>query len=1089
MRLALRLLSITFLAVLVAFPGVLGMRAAGQGTASISGTAVDASQAAVAGGRVTLVNADTGLTRTADTSDQGFFIFTDLTPGNYALKAEKQGFKGWEQKAIVLAVGQSLTVNPRFAVGEATEQVEVTEAPPLIITSSSNISQVVDSSQIEELPLNGRNALQLVSLVPGVVSTGAAGQFGATQLTFSSSGGRDIDTNFNLDGGININAFYGIANEYPNPDALQEFAVTSRNYSAKGGRGSTDVSAVTRSGTNHLHGSAYEFLRNTSLDARPYFSNPDSAIPAFHRNQFGASVGGPILRDKLFYFLSYQGTQQSGGPGLQVYTTVPLAERTGDFRDQKSAIIDPRTGQPFPGNIIPADRITAQATAFYQKFLPAPNQGTNFYQFPNVGTSAQHQGVLKIDYQLTPKDLLTGRYYIDDVPQVGYGNGSGAALSTSWLSDLPTRFQNTTLGEVHTFSPRLLNDFRFSYVRSAFGLFPRINFSLAGLGYGVNTGNAFSKYGLSPDSQISVGGAFSAYPGAPTRDIIPTTHIADNVSWVKGNHSVNAGIEIYKNRINENQNFFTGGALDFNGQFSGVGASDFLLGLFDSYTQIGGLSSRLHQVLPAAYVQDDIKLAHHLTVSAGVRWDVATGYNSEQNQLLHFAPGQQSRVFPLATPGLLFPGDPGVPKNVTGTRWNDIAPRLGVAWDVRGDGRTAVRAGFGTFFVPLTRGITFNRLTLIQPFTLQVQINGGDAQNIFGGAPYNGVNPFPRPTGNNPAQLKLLPFVPTAGESSLPTNMKTEASYEWSLSLQQALWRQGVLEADYVGSSSSHLTTSAESNPAVYIPGSTNGMANSTSSNTQQRRLAPQIGSVNSILNVLSSNYNSLQLTFSQRFAHGTSVRSSYTWSKALGVGGAETEGSNGPRDPFNYRLDYGPLGFDITHLWVSSVIWQPFDRFHFSPLVHQVAAGWQLSGIINVQSGSPLTIYSGQDNSLVGIGSDTADVVPGISPRAQNSGKSQQFQHWFNTAAFKYNAVGTFGTSSIGSLRNPGYVNFDLNAQKNFKFYERYGAEFRSSFYNAFNHANLNGPCNYVSCGNVFGQISSTSNPRVIEFGLRLTY
>jgi hypothetical protein len=1083
-----RLITTTLLSSLTLFLLFVGTSLA-QGTASISGTAVDSSQAAVAGSRILLTNVDTGLTRTSTTSDQGFYVFTDLTPGNYTLKAEKTGFKSWEQTSINLTVGRSLTINPQFVVGSTTEQVEVTEAPPLITTSGSNISQVVDSLQIQELPLNGRNALQLVSLAPGVVSTGTAGQFGATQVTFASSGGRDIDTNYSLDGGINIDAFYGIANEYPNPDALQEFAVSSRNYSAKSGRGSTDVSAVTRSGTNSLHGSLYEFLRNTSLDAKPYFTSPGSATPNFHRNQFGGSVGGPIVRDKLFYFLSYQGTQLSGGPGLQVYTTVPLAQRTGDFSGQPTPIIDPQTGKQFPGNVIPTNRITAQATTFYQKFLDAPNQGNNFFQFPNVGTSAQHQGIAKVDYQLTPKDLLTVRYYIDDVPQVGYGNGSGAALDTKWLSDLPTRFQNTTIGEVHTFSPQLLNDFHYSYVRSSFGLFPRIDFSLSGLGYGVSTGNAFSKYGLSPDSQVSVGGAFSAYPGAPTRDIMPTTHIADNVSWVRGNHNINAGIEIYKNRINENQNFFTGGALDFNGQFSGLGASDFLLGLFDSYTQIGGLSSRLHQVLPSGYVQDDIKLAHRLTLSAGVRWDIVTGYNSEQNQLMHLAPGKQSTVFPLATIGLLFPGDAGVPKNVTGTRWNDLAPRLGIAWDVTGSGKTSLRAGFGTFFVPLTRGITFNRLTLIQPFTLQVQINGGDAQNIFAGPPFNGVNPFPRPTGNNPAQLKSLPFVPTAGESSLPTDMKTEAAYEWSLSVQQALWRHGVIEADFVGSSSSHLTTSAESNPAVYTPGSVGGNPISTPSNTQDRRLYPQIGSVNSILNVLSSNYNSLQLVFNQQFAKGASVKSAYTWSKALGVGGAEGEGSSGPRDPFDYRLDYGPLDFDVVHNWVTSFIWEPFAGHDFKPTIKPFAAGWQLGGIATLRTGTPFTVYSGHDNSLTGIGADTADLVPGVSQHIDNRNKADEFAHWFNPAAFTENAIGTFGNVSHNSLRNPGLVNVDVNIQKNFKFYERYGVEFRSSLYNAFNHANLGGPCNSVTCGSVFGEISSTSDPRVIEFGLRLTY
>lgn len=1059
----------------------------GQGTSSISGTTTDTSQAAVANGHVTLTNTDTGRISVTTTSPEGYFTFPNLTPGNYSLKVEGSGFKAWQQTAIQLEVSQSVSVNPELSVGTQSEQVEVTTAGQLIDTSSSNISQVVSSKQIEELPLNGRNALQLVSLAPGVVSTGTSGQFGATQIGFSSSGGRDIDTNYSLDGGININPFYGIANEYPNPDALQEFAVTSRNYTARFGRGSTNVSAITRSGTNKFHGSVYEFFRNTVLDTYPYFAQKR---PDFKRNQFGASIGGPIRHDKLFFFLSYQGTAQSGSPGRQTYTTVPLAQRTGDFSGQSTPIIDPKTGQQFSNNKIPANRITSQAIAFFQKYLPVPNQGADTYSFANVGTLSQHQAIAKMDYQLTAKDLVSVRYYMDDVPQVGYGGGSGSALDTTWLSDQPTRFQNTTISEAHTFNPHLLNDVHFTYARSSFGLIPRINFSLAGLGYGINTQNAFTSYGLVPDAALSVGGSFSAYPGAPTRDIMPTTHIADNLFWNRGRHNFNFGFELYKNRINEIQNYFTGGSLNFNGSFtkSNVGAADFLLGLFNSYTQIAGLSARLHQVLPSGYIQDDIKLNPRLTVGAGVRWDVITGYNSEQNQLMTLRPGTQSTVFPLAPVGLLFPGDSDVPKNVTGTRWNNIAPRLSIAYDVSGNGKTSLRAGFGSFFIPLTRGITLNRLTLIQPFTLQVGISGGDATNIFAAPPFNGVNPFPHPTANDPEALKNLPFVPTASESSMQVNMKSQVSYQWSLSLQQALWKNGVGEFDYVGSSASHLTTSFEANPAVYIPGSTNGTPNSTISNTQSRRRYPLIGGINSIGNILSSNYNSFQIALNQQVTHGVFIKSAYTWSKALGVAGAQSEGSNGPRNPNNYRLDYGPLSFDTRHNSVTSFLWQPLDGHKFNPIANQLAAGWQLGGILTMRTGTPFTIVSGQDNSLTGIGQDTADYVPGVSPNISGQVKTNQ-PLWFNRDAFGQNAIGTFGQVSRNSFRNPGYVNVDVNIQKNFRIAERYGVEFRSSLYNAFNHANLGGPNANRSSAN-FGKITTVANdPRVVEFGLRISY
>ena len=295
-----------------------------QGTASISGTVVDTSQSAVPGSQVTLTNAGTALARSTTSSEQGLFEFPDLPPGVYKLVVSKAGFKVWSQSAVSLSVAQHITLYPQLQVGSATQTVEVTAEAAFLTTNTSTLSGVVESQQIEQLPLNGRNALQLQALEPGVVSTGTGGQFGAQQVTFTASGGRDIDTNYTLDGGINVDPFYAISNNYPNPDALQEFSVSSRNYSARFGRGSADVSAVTRSGTNTFHGSAFEFLRNTKLDATPFFS---STVPAFHRNQFGGAIGGPIIKNKLFFFGSYQGTQRSGSPGEQTYTTIPMVQR------------------------------------------------------------------------------------------------------------------------------------------------------------------------------------------------------------------------------------------------------------------------------------------------------------------------------------------------------------------------------------------------------------------------------------------------------------------------------------------------------------------------------------------------------------------------------------------------------------------------------------------------------------------------------------------------------------------------------------------------------------------------------------------
>lgn len=1060
-----------------------------QGTASISGTVVDASQAAVAGSQVTLTNLGTAQARTIASSDQGLFEFPDLPPGVYKVTVNKTGFKAWEQTSITLAVAQHITLYPALQVGAATEQIEITAQAAFLTTDTSTLSGVVESQQIEQLPLNGRNALQLEALEPGIVSTGTGGQFGATQVTFMSSGGRDIDTNYTLDGGINVDPFYAISNNYPNPDAMQEFSVSSRNYSAQFGRGSTDVSAVTRSGTNSFHGALFEFMRTTDLDATPFFS---SAIPDFHRNQFGGAIGGPIVKNKLFFFGSYQGTKEIGSPGEDTYTTIPMAERGLNGADAifpaSTPIINPATGNPFPTNasgqyVVPNADITPQASAFFATYLPKPNLGDNTYVFPSATVLNEEQVVAKVDYQMSPKDLTFVRYFFDNVPTSGYGLGTGSALDTNWISQFPYRYQDTTIGEVHTFSPALLNNFHITYQRSTFGEITSLGFSLSAIGYDVNTQSAYSNYGLTPDSSLSVGGAFGAYLGAPTRDIMPTYDISDNLTWIKGKHTINAGLQIYNNRINELQNFFTGGAMSFSGQFTGTGASDFLLGKFSNYTQISGLSSRLHQTLPSGYVQDDIKILPHVTLNAGLRWDVVSGYHSEDGQLMTLQPGKQSTVFPLATEDLLFAGDKGIPADVIGTRWNDIAPRLGVAWDVFGNGKTSLRLGYGRYFVPMTEGISLNRQTLIQPFCVEVSLNAGDAEDIWDTPPFTGTDPYPIPS--SASGLANVPFVKYGSETTLPTRWKTQTSDMWSLSIQQQLWKNSVLETNYVGSSSAHMFTSAQANWAQYV--AVNGVLPTPNNPMyQQRRLYGDIGPIELDADLLSANYNSLQVVYNQQLHKGLMIKSAYTWSKNLGVNSIEGAGGSGPRNPANWRADYSPIAGSVPQVWVSSVIWKPLDGHSFSRPLNLTIGGWQVGGIATLQSGSPLTLYSGIDNSLTGVGQDSPDILG--SWKESNGSRADRIAHWFNPAAFTQNAIGTFGQLRPNSLTNPGYINFDINLQKNFAITERIGLEIRSSFYNAFNHANLYGPANSLSSSN-FGAITTASNPRVVEFGSHLTF
>jgi hypothetical protein len=688
----------------------------------------------------------------------------------------------------------------------------------------------------------------------------------------------------------------------------------------------------------------------------------------------------------------------------------------------------------------------------------------------------QHQVIGRADYSLSDADRLSFRAFYNDVPQVS----TCANVDVDWVCDLPTRFQNYTLSEDHTFSPTVINSLRVSYVRSAFGMLARKDFSLTGLGLPVSLANQNTGFGLSAQSILNISGLVQADTGFPTRDIMPTTHISDTLSWVAGKHTLQFGFELYRNRVNELQNWLTGGNMQFTGNVTGNPQADFLLGRFDSYRQVTGLSARLRQTLPAVFVQDDIRLTRNLTLNLGLRWEPYFGYVSEDNQLMLFAPGQQSQVFPNAPEGLLYPEDPGVADSVVGNRLNNFAPRIGIAWDVMGDGKTSIRAGFGRYYVPLTRGISLNRFTLIQPFTTDLIVRGGDAENIFAGPPFNGVSPFPRPLAGDLEALRSTPFVPTANETSYGLPFKTQVDNQWSLSVQRAVGSSAVVEVNYVASSSSNLFSSVEANYAVYQPGA-------TTANTQARRRWPQFGQINLALGAFSANYNSLQIVFNKRYSNGFTLLSSYTWSKALGVNVSAGEGSNGPRNPYNWHDDYGPLGLDRTHNFVTSALWDlPFGGSG-SLWRRWIIGGWQAGGIWTMISGSPLTIRSGRDNSLTGIGGDTADVV-GDWRLSGSRSRAEQMQGWFNTAAFAQNAPGTFGNTGIGILRGPGAWNVDFSVQKSFPVGEGRRLELRGWFYNLFNHANLNNP-NTTLTNATFGEITSTSSPRVAELGLRFAF
>jgi hypothetical protein len=553
------------------------------------------------------------------------------------------------------------------------------------------------------------------------------------------------------------------------------------------------------------------------------------------------------------------------------------------------------------------------------------------------------------------------------------------------------------------------------------------------------------------------------------------------LSIIRGKHSVQLGFQLLRNRVNQIQDHQSGGNVSYAGLVTGVPAADFFLGAFESYTQYSGFSARLRQTLPSLFVQDDIKLTRTFTLNMGLRWDPWEMYKSQNGQLSIFLPGRQSERFPNTLPGMLYPGDPGIRERIVPRDLNNFAPRIGFAWDPFGKTRTSVRGSYGIFYDPVTRGINLNRFMLIPPFQTQVTVFRGNIADPWLQEPFNGQNPFPYPSVSDDAGLRTVRVFGSQGATSFHTEMPTPYLQQWDLSIQHEIVRDFLVTIAYVGMKSAHLYHSINMNPAVYIPGQ------STVANTQQRRLYPWVGRVEQERTDAYSNHNALQLSFEKRYSRGFTLLSNYTFGKTLGLNvGSENEGGNGPRNPNDWRLDYGRLGYDIRHNWVNSFVWE-LPGNGLRGFARHLLGGWSATGIFTIRTGNPFTVSAGRDNSLTSIGRDTADLI-GDPALPGGRSKGEQILQYFNTSAFAVNQIGTFGTSGINILTGPGQWNIDTGVRKTIRITETQQLQFRFEGYNITNHANLGNPDANRSSPN-FGRIFNATGPRVLEFGLKYQF
>jgi hypothetical protein len=1049
----------------------LGLLAQTTSTA-ILGNVTDPSGAAVVGADVSITNLDTAQTRRTTTNEAGFYNAPGLNPGSYKVTIEKTGFKTQVRSNLVLEVNQKLSLDFALVVGAVGETVLVEGQTPVVDSASAALGTVINESKIVDLPLNGRNYAQLAYLIPGVTP----GQRHSNDVynfsnpyQISANGQRQFNTELTLDG-VSINsALLNQSNMRPSIDALQEFRVQTGNYSAEFGMQSgAQVNLVLKSGTNDFHGALFEFLRNDVLDARDFFQTRNQAKAPFKQNQYGVVLGGPIVRNRTFFFTSYEGFDKNKAVvGSAVVLTD--AQRQGIFTGA-APIKDPNNnGALFPNNVIPASELAPQAQALLQYMPHANAPGTLNYVGATVTDAAQNQGFMRIDHQLTNADRLFVRYAVSDqhIPQT--------ALDPNFAINQSIRDQNATLNEIHLFNASTLNEFRVSYNRANDQFFgpSRSNFDpLTDLG--ISGVSELPKIKGIPD--IVIPGVLEVTENAlvPLTQLDWTYSVAENVSKTWRSHTFKAGIDIRKMRLDRFFQQGNRGGFTFTGALSGNASADFLLGLPSSTTRaVGpGIFNNIHQVRQGYYVQDDWRVSQKLTLNIGVRYEIMGVPEDSGGNLrtFNFSTLQLTPAFGVEAP--LFQPD-----------HHNFAPRFGFAYSpfkIHGK-QTVIRGGYGIYY----------NMPQIQIYTLQGNnppASLTESYNIAGGQRLTLANGFPSAAGGTPAFPAIEPIA---------NDFKPAYVQSWTFNIQQELASNTVVEIGYVGSKSTRLDQTETLNMPIPGPGP-----------NQVKRPFPQIGPIRYFSSDSNATYEGLQSRFERRMDHGVTLLAAYTYSKTIDdnftASSTPLNTARWAQNPLDRKAEKSQSSFNIPQRLSLTYLWEPFSAHSFSnsKLLARVARGWQISGTTTIQSGLPFTVNVPGDPANLGTyGSNIRPnrVGPSLPP-----GFHQDPYQWISTAAFQDPDAATSAKcvaapdscnyyGNLGRLteRGPGINDWDLGVARHFPIRERTSLEFRFEMFNAFNRPHFDTP-NLTTDTAIFGRITDT-NPlipnRELQFALKLIF
>jgi hypothetical protein len=1064
----------------------------------LEGEVRDASGGAISGAALTVTNHETGLGIKQLSSREGSFHFS-LPAGEYDLHATAAGFAAFSASAIRIDIGRTVHVPIKLEVQAGHTEVSVS-GEAVTVDTSQTLGNVVSEREATDLPLNGRDLTQLGLLQPGVAPMTAglaeAGGIARSGQAYAVNGQRPESNDYLLDGASNVDSVNsGYALRTP-VDAVSEFRILSLNAPAEYGNtiGAT-TSVVTKSGSNALHGDVYEFLRNNAMDARNFFASQTEPL---HRNQYGATLGGPIRKDKDFFFVYYEGQRDSEG-STQAAIVPTAAERTGDFSGltdpstgQPTPLINEFTGQPFPGNQIPAS-IQSPIAQLASKLYPLPNIGANVFESTQLGSTNYDQGGFRLDHYFGAGDQFFARYSTSHLNQFDPLPINGAGVPGFPVTDAIVT-NSATASWVHLISPETVHTARVSFLRNVFDNGQAVNHtpgSSLGFQYqptlGLNDGVPY----LIVSGYESLGNPITGPQNTYQNDYQGSYSLA----MTRGRHNLKIGGDLTRAQINVLLGIATNGFFVFAPFPASDSYASFLLGQSVQFFQGGGDFNRgLRKWVGAGYAQDEFRINPHLTLNYGLRYEINTPYVDIRNRMNAWAPGEQSKIYPNAPEGLLFPGDPGVPPGIASVDYKEFMPRIGLAWDPFGDNKTTVRAGYGIFYDGFTNGTGGPLQASISalPWTQAYQLPGPgfDLANPYGGAP----TPFG--TGN---------FVAPATVLTVQSGMVPPYSQNWNLSVERTIARDYLFDIRYVGNKGTHLPRFIEANPSIYGPGvnanNNNEIREYTTCNSAG---VCNYGSVGLIADDSSSTYHALEVAFSRQYAHGLSFLVSYWYSKSLDyisslnvAGSAPTlvAGENDlAQNPFDLRAEHGPSLFDATQRFVFSGTWALPRWQNASRAAAFLLNGWQLNTISSLSTGTPFTVYDSADVSLQGSAPEISGFYSSRPDLVSNPnvGQPHSANQWVSRTPFLQlnpaTQAGQFGNEGRNVVRGPGIEDVDLSLFKYFKVSETNRVQFRAECFNLLNHANLGLPENDLESP-AFGQILQSGPPRLMQLAIKFLF